>query len=492
MLSSFKRRVKIVATLGPSTCSLQQISGLVSDGLDVARLNFSHGSHDFHRELFRNVREAASQADRHVAIMQDLQGPKLRVGKVKAGGLELKAGDHLLLFPEGAEPRSSLQGRIAVPISAEIAHAIAADLEKGARILFDDGRIATRVIEVRAPEVVVEVELGGRLTDHKGMNLPGTPLSMPCLSEKDLADLKFGLEQGADAVALSFVRSVKDIEILRQEIRKVTNNPPLVIAKIEREEAIEEQDAIVAATDGILIARGDMAVEIGPERVPSVQKSLIRACNERGVPVITATQMLESMISAPTPTRAEASDVANAVFDGTDAVMLSGETAAGQYPREALQTMVRIIQNAEHWKGDYSAHREALPIEGSVLDAIEASAAFSAKQVGAVAIACISNSGLAVRTLAKFRPDVPVLAVLDDAAILRKLAFIWGVRGAVIPKLVPTDDLFSVVEKMFITRGWAQLGDLVVVTAGIPTLRRGTTNMMKVHRIGSANGLHHT
>ena len=370
MLSSYKRRVKIVATLGPSSCSPEQISGLVSDGLDVARLNFSHGSHDFHRDLVSNIRNAATQSDRHVAIMQDLQGPKLRVGKLKDGALVIKPGEQLLLYPEGADIKSSLNGRIAVPISAEIAQAIAADLEKGARILFDDGRIATHVSEVRDSEILVEVELGGRLTDHKGMNLPGTPLSMPCLSEKDLMDLKFGLEQGVDAVALSFVRSVKDIEILKEKIRKITNKPPLVIAKIEREEAIEVQDAIIAATDAILIARGDMAVEIGPERVPSVQKCLIRSCNEQGIPVITATQMLESMMTAPTPTRAEASDVANAVFDGTDAVMLSGETAAGKYPREALQTMVRIIQNAEQWQSSYSVHREAQPIEGSVLDAI--------------------------------------------------------------------------------------------------------------------------
>jgi pyruvate kinase len=305
------------------------------------------------------------------------------------------------------------------------------------------------------------------------------------LTEKDLEDLQFGLSQGVDAVALSFVRTVHDIEIIKEKMRKVTNDPPIVIAKIEREEAIEYMDGIIEISDGLLVARGDMAVEIGAERVPIVQKQLIRACNELGVPIITATQMLESMIGCPTPTRAEASDVANAVFDGTDAVMLSGETAGGKYPVEAVQTMARVILEAERFREVNLRYPETPPLPGSVVDAIGSSASTIARQVGAVAIACLTHSGMAAKTLAKYRPVAPIVAIMDNERMLRRLSFVWGIRGALIPKIVSTDDLFSMVEKVLLSHQWAEPEDLVVVTAGVPTLRRGTTNMVKVHRVGS-------
>jgi pyruvate kinase len=452
--------------------------------MDVARLNFSHGTHDFHSGLIKTVREVSKVAGRSIAIMQDLQGPKIRVGRLQPGGIELKAGDVVLLYPEGSTPKLATHGRIPIPISAEIALPVSKDVQVGARILFDDGKLATRVTQVSPPEMVVEVEVGGKLTDHKGMNLPGTPLSIPCVTEKDFEDLKFGLSQGVDAVALSFVRTAQDIETIKEKMRKIMNDPPIVIAKIEREEAIEYQDSIIEVADGLLVARGDMAVEIGAERVPTVQKQLIHACNELGVPVITATQMLESMISCPTPTRAEASDVANAVYDGTDAVMLSGESASGMYPLESVRTMVRIILEAERSRELHSRHRDCYPQPGSVVDAIENSASVIAEQVGAVAIACLTHSGSAARTLAKHRPEPPIVAIMDNEQTLRRLAFVWGVRGALIPKIVATDDLFAMVEKTLQTHGWAEAEDLVVVTAGIPTLRRGTTNMVKVHRMG--------
>jgi pyruvate kinase len=471
--------------LGPSSSSTEQIQKLIEEGLDVARLNFSHGSHAFHAGLISSVREAAQKAGKHVAIMQDLQGPKLRVGTLPKGGIMLKAGDTILLYPEGATPKTSTHGKIAIPISAEIARAISLDTQKGARILFDDGKIATHAIEVNPPEIVAEVEVGGKLTDHKGMNLPGTPLSIPCVTEKDLEDMKFGVSQGVDAIALSFVRTANDIETVKEKLRKQMNNPPIVIAKIEREEAIEFHESIVEIADGLLVARGDMAVEIGAERVPTVQKQLIRACNELGVPIITATQMLESMISSPTPTRAEASDVANAVFDGTDAVMLSAETASGQYPAEAVRTMARIILETERSAQIYGQKFEKMPVPGSVVDAIEHSASQIANQVGAVAIACITHSGMAARTLAKYRPETPIVAILDNDQMLRRLCFVWGVRSIQIPKIVQTDDLFAMVENVLQANHWAEAEDLVVVTAGIPTLRRGTTNMVKVHRMGA-------
>jgi pyruvate kinase len=488
MLSSSNgnlRKVKIVCTLGPSTSSLEQISQLIQSGMDVARLNFSHGTHEFHRGLIQNIREASRRIGKPVAIMQDLQGPKLRAGVLPKGGIELKAGDVLLLHPEGSTPKTSAQGKILLPISAEIAAPISADVQSGSRILFDDGKIATRVVSANSPEIVVEVEVGGRLTSNKGMNLPGTPLSLPCLTDKDLADLTFGLSEGVDAVALSFVRTVQDVEILKDKIRKQSNEHPIVVSKIEREEAIESMEAIMEVSDALMVARGDLAVEIGAERVPTIQKQLIQGCNELGVPIITATQMLESMISSPTPTRAEASDVANAVFDGTDAVMLSAETASGQYPFDTVQTMARIIVDAERSRDNFSRHRDNMALPGSVVDAIEHSAAGIAKQVGAVAIACLTHSGMAARTLAKYRPATPIVAIMDNEPNLRKLAFVWGVRGAIIPKIVSTDDLFAMVEKVLQTHGWAEAEDLVVVTAGIPTLRRGTTNMVKVHRIGA-------
>jgi pyruvate kinase len=484
---SSKRKVKIVCTLGPSSSSLEQISALVDAGMDIARLNFSHGTHDFHRGLIANIREASKRAGRPITIMQDLQGPKLRAGVLPKGGVTLKNGDIVLLFPEGSTPKTSTQGKIAIPISAEIAQSISVDVQKGARILFDDGKLATRAIEVSPPEIVVQVEVGGTLTSNKGMNLPGTPLSMPCLTDKDLEDLKFGLSQGVDAVALSFVRSVQDITDLRDQMRKHTKDLPLVVAKIEREEAIEYRDSIIEITDALMIARGDMAVEIGAQRVPIVQKQLIQSCNELGVPAITATQMLESMISSPTPTRAEASDVANAVFDGTDCVMLSAESASGQYTTEAVSTMARIVLEAETAMESYSRHHSLIPVPGSVVDAIEHSAASMAHEVGAVAIACLTHSGMAARTLAKYRPNAPIVAIMDDEATLRRLGFVWGVRGAIIPKIVATDDLFAMVETVLQNGKWAEAEDLVVVTAGIPTLRRGTTNMVKIHKVGVQN-----
>ena len=483
-LATNKRRVKIVCTLGPASSQQEQIAALIQDGMDIARLNFSHGTHDFHRGLIQSIRNASQQKAKPVMIMQDLQGPKIRAGTLPPEGIQIKAGDIVLLYPEGATPKTSTTGKIGIPISAEIAQAIALSVQKGARILFDDGKIATHAIAIHPPEIVVEVEVGGRLTSHKGMNLPGTPLSIPCLTDKDLEDLKFGLSQGVDAVALSFARSAQDIEILRNHIKKMSNEMPLLIPKIEREEAIENQGAIIEISDGLLIARGDMAVEIGAERVPIIQKQLISACNQMGVPVITATQMRESMIYCPTPTRAEASDVANAVFDGTDAVMLSGETASGQYPHETVRTMARIVVEAEKMKDYHSRHAQALPMPGSIVDAIEKSAAQMAEQVGAVAIACLTHSGTAARTLAKYRPDAPIVAITDNDSVLRRLALVWGVRGALIPKIVATDDLFLMVETVLKSQGWANNEDLVVVTAGVPTLKRGTTNMVKVHRVG--------
>ncbi len=483
MHTSSKRKVKIVCTLGPSSNTVPQIEKLIRTGLDTARLNFSHGTHDVHRSLFTSVRTAGKNAGKHVAVLQDLQGPKLRLGKLPAEGITLKAGDEVLLYPEGTDPRSSTTGRIPMPISAEIAAPLAKDLRKGSRILFDDGKLSSEVKEIHAPEIVITITVGGKLTSNKGMNLPGTPLSLPCATDKDLKDLKLGLELGVDAVALSFVRTPQDILFVKEFIRKTSNHKPLIVAKIEREEAVYAPEGILEVTDGILIARGDMAVELGAQKVPIIQKMLIKMSNDLGVPVITATQMLESMISCPTPTRAEASDVANAVFDGTDAVMLSAESASGQYPVEAVETMDRIILEAESELDRYSVHHAVTPISGSIVDSIEYSASKIASHVSASAIACLTHSGAAARALAKYRPEIPIVAIMDNEASLRKLAFVWGVNGVLIPELVSTDDLFGMVGRVLVENNRAEEDDLIVVTAGIPTLGRGTTNMIKVHQI---------
>jgi pyruvate kinase len=489
MQRSSKRKVKIVCTLGPSSRTPERIEALVKEGMDVARLNFSHGSHAFHRELFQMVRAASEKCGHFVAIMQDLQGPKLRCGKLPEGGVELKEGDRIVLFPEGSAVKSSLAGgKSSLPISAEIAETLAKDVKPGSRILFDDGKISTEAVAVNAPEIEVVVKVGGRLTSNKGMNLPGTPLSLPCCTEKDLEDLKLGLELGVDAVALSFVRTAQDVEFVKKFIHDHGTHRPLVIAKIEREEAVNEPEAIIDVSDGILIARGDMAVELGADRVPVVQKMLIRACNQLGVPIITATQMLESMVSCPTPTRAEANDVANAVFDGTDAVMLSAETASGQYPMETVQVMAKIIVEAERSASIYSVHAGVQPLPGSIVDSIEFSASRVAQHTGAVAIACLTHSGMAARTLAKYRPETQIVAIMDRPESLRKLSFVWGVQGILIPKIVATDDLFAMVERVLQQSHWAEPEDLVVVTAGVPTLGRGTTNMIKVHRVRMTKG----
>jgi len=486
MSTSLRRRAKIVCTLGPASSTRETIETLIREGMDVARLNFSHGTHEQHKKNIDLIRKAAQARNKPIAIMQDLQGPKMRIGNVGDDGLLVQTGDRLLLFPEGSKPKKVGKGRIPLPITSEYAEIISKSVRKGSKILFDDGKIAATVVDVYPPEFVIEVENSGKLTNHKGMNLPGTPLPIPCLTPKDLKDLEFGLKNGVDAVALSFVRSPSDIDELHAKIKKFSNKRPLVVAKFEQEEAVEHLDEILMKIDVLLIARGDMAVEMGPENVPTIQKKLIFACNQRGVPVITATQMLESMVSSPTPTRAEASDVANAVYDGTDAVMLSAETASGQYPVETVQTMVRIILEAERSREENSRHtleREEAP---SIVDAIERSAAKIAEKVGARCIACITRSGTAARTLAKYRPSSSMLAIVDNEETLRRLAFVWGVRGVVIPEIGATDDLFEEVESLVRKHGFADPEDLIVVTAGVPTLKKGTTNMVKVQRIGAA------
>lgn len=484
MQNSVGRRVKIVATLGPSSQSEERLRALISSGLDVARLNFSHGDYDFFKGLIQKIRTLSVEYGRPVAIMQDLQGPKLRMGMLPEEGVNIESGSRWILHAGGIQLEKNT-----LPVQQEVAEGVFPDLRPGHRILFDDGKLEASVLRRDGDTVSVEFKTGGNLRSKKGVNFPDTPLRMSCLTSKDLKDLEFGLQQEVDAVALSFVRSSDNVTELKELIAKNhVGIRPWVVAKIERPEALEEIDRIIRETDVLLVARGDMAVEVGNERVPMIQKDLITRCNLAGVPVITATQMLESMIQNPSPTRAEATDVANAVFDGTDAVMLSGETASGSYPVEALAMMAKIVVEAERYRNRYARVQEILPERGSAVESIEFSASRIADHVNAKAIVCITHSGMAARVASKYRPQKRIVAIMDEPIALRRLALVWGVEGVLIQNLVDTDNLFPMVEEALKNHQIAKDGDVIVITAGIPTLQRGTTNMIKVHVMGERAG----
>jgi pyruvate kinase len=470
-----KRKVKIICTLGPS-CHPTTLSGMIDAGMDLARFNFSHGTQAFHQHLMDCVRKEAIQKNQSIGTLQDLRGPKLRLGAL-IQDVELEPGEKVVLYPEGNQAPSSN----ALPIDHNTARLLLRYSQKKAKLLFNDGQVQGHIQKIKTQEIHVEIEKGGWVGSHKGINIPGSSLPMPCLTRKDLEDLKFGLREKVDMIALSFVQSPKDIQLLRKKIKSFSNWMPLLVTKIEREEALDCLDSILNVSEAILIARGDMAVEIGAQRVPFIQKKIIHACNLRGLPVITATQMLESMIHTSAPTRAEASDVANAVWDGTDAVMLSGETATGKYPVEAVKTMAQIILEAE--KTPYTAPTRT---SNSTVEAIEKSAAQIALDIQAKAIACFTHSGQAAITLAKYRPKTPIVAITDQASILRRLSAVWGIRGIVIPKLAPTDALLELIIRALKDHGWVKDRDQIVITAGIPTLKRATTNMIQVHRIGDS------
>ena len=433
------RRAKIVCTLGPASANPEMIRELMRRGLDVARLNCSHGSHEELTRMVKLVREASEELARPVAILLDLQGPKIRIGKFKDGPVVVKPGDKITVTTNEKEQCSAT--RLSTTYKE-----LAQDVKAGDRILLDDGNVELRVLSTDSLEVQTEVVFGGKLSNHKGMNLPGVKTSVPSLTEKDKADLLHGLELNVDYVALSFVRQPSDVREVQQLIHTHLKNVP-VIAKIEKPEAVKNIDDIIAVADGIMVARGDMAVEISPQMVPSAQKMIIHKCNVAGIPVILATQMLESMIDHARPTRAEASDVANAVFDGADALMLSAETASGKYPAETVRIMTDIIKQAERDRESLLVRKPAEPPVISIPDAIEHAAAQVAMETGAKAIVCVTNSGKAAQAISKFRPKVPVFAITDRREVLQRLALIWGVKGVLIPKVLPEVDALTMAEK---------------------------------------------
>ena len=463
-------RTKIVCTLGPATATPDVLRSLMEAGLNVARLNFSHGTHDEHARVIAMVREAAAALGRPVAILGDLQGPRIRIGDLDAPRVVSDGEDIVLVAGEHAAPGQ-------FPTTYD--H-LCDDVKVGDRILVDDGLIELVALEVHKPLVTARVLHGGTIKSHKGMNLPGVAVSAPSITEKDWADVEFAVAQQLDYLALSFVRRAADIAELRTKIPKEM----LVIAKIEKDSALENIESIVRASDAVMVARGDLGVELPFEEVPIAQKRIIALCNRLGRPVITATQMLESMITNPRPTRAEASDVANAILDGTDAVMLSAETAAGQYPRLAVEAMARIITEIESKPNPIRrAERRSPEAAMSTEFAIAAASIAALNMLSAPCMMVITKSGFTARIVASQRPGVPILALTDSPLTHRQLALVWGVIPALVPHCDSYDQMVKIGLRQIQEHGLAGPGARIVVTAGVPFDMPGQTNLVKVETV---------
>jgi pyruvate kinase len=473
------RRAKIIATLGPASADPAVLEKLLDLGVDVARLNFSHGRHEDHAQMLDKVRAASRQLGKAIAVLQDLQGPKIRTGPLKAGkaGVRIRSGDELVITTEDEVLGDEKLVSTTYPHLAE-------DVRAGDRLLVDDGLLEFRVLSTDGVRARVEVVEGGILGEHKGINLPGVALRAEALSEKDRADVAFGISHGVDYVALSFVRTPADVQLCRAEMERAGRVVP-IIAKIEKPEALDNIDAIIAAADGVMVARGDLGVEILPERVPGLQKKICQKANAAGKPVIVATQMLNSMIEHPRPTRAEASDVANGVWDGADAVMLSGETASGSYPLLSVQMMDRIVREAEE---DIAPHPVGLPTrlgdaQSPDSEVIAAAACEAAAVSRAVAICCFTLRGETARLLARFRPHVPIVAFSPDQAIRRRLALYWGVVPKVMEPVKNADLMAELVSDRLLEEGSVKPGDRVVLVHGSPLGIPGHTNSIRLHEI---------
>ncbi|NOZ78658.1 MAG: pyruvate kinase [Acidobacteria bacterium] len=464
------RKTKIVCTLGPATNSAPAIEALITAGMDVVRLNFSHGTREEHRATIRLVRQIAHKLGRQVAILQDLCGPKIRLGVLPDAGVTIHRGDTVTLTGAPAP------GGDALPVSYPY---LAEDVHPGDPILLADGLVALTVTGMEGNLVRCRVEMGGTLSSHKGVNLPGSNLRIPAVTDKDRLDLAIGLEEGVDFVALSFVRTEEDLDPALKILDTVSHRP-MVIAKIEKPEAVHRLDAILARVDGVMVARGDLGVELPVEQVPLIQKKIIRAAVLAAKPVITATQMLRSMVSSPRPTRAEASDVANAILDGTDAVMLSEESAVGQFPVEAVATLDRIARAVEP---AIDVERFLIRHPGQSLrevpEAIGHAACWLARDVGATTIVASTASGATARLVARFRPAVPVIGLTPDEHVERQLCLSWGVIPARCPQYDTADAMIDVARTWLLDNRMARRGDTFILTAGLPVNVRGTTNMVK-------------
>ncbi len=466
------KKTKIVCTIGPASSSEKMISDLIDAGMDVARMNFSHSDHATHKKVFDSLRICEQRSGRPLGILADLQGPKIRTGKMKDGPFDVHTGDKLYINTKN----DFLGTREEISTTYK---SLITDIEVGHKVLIDDGKILLKVISKEAERALLEVIVGGTIKDNKGINLPGTPVTAPALSEKDIDDLKFALSLGVDYIALSFVRRASDLEIARQYMHGTFTG---LIAKIERPEAIKNIDEIIEACDGIMIARGDMGVELDTERVPIIQKELIRKMNMLGKPVITATQMLESMIENPRPTRAEASDVANAVLDGTDAVMLSAESASGKYPLESVSIMSKIIHEAETIYSNYALHRRAnRPTEINERIALGTAAEQIADFIGAKGIVNFTRSGLSARVAAQFRPQVPIFSFTPFLMTARKMNLLRGVYPFIIPIMDKFTDMINYMQQKLSSEEFLNAGDKVVILSGTPGGEANTVDFVQIY-----------
>jgi pyruvate kinase len=470
------RRAKIVATLGPAASSYEQIRAIIDAGVDVCRMNLSHGDYTVHEGVYANIRKAANDSGRAVAVMVDLQGPKIRLGKFEGGPYDLAVDDIFKITTEEILGTKELSGTTYKGLPN--------DVKPGDFLLIDDGKVKVEVVESDGTVVTTKVIVAGPVSNNKGINLPGVAVNVPALSEKDEADLRWGLRLGTDLIALSFVRNAEDInrvhEIMAEEGRKVP-----VIAKIEKPQAVEALEGIVDAFDAIMVARGDLGVELPLEAVPIVQKHAVELARRMAKPVIVATQMLESMIHSPVPTRAETSDVANAVLDGADAVMLSGETSVGEYPVVTVQTMARIVSSTEEHGLERIAPLTNKPrTQGG---AITLAAIEVAEFVDAKYLCIFTESGDSARRMARLRSSIPMLAFTPEPAIRRRLALTWGVQTYLVDRVTHTDSMFGQVDDILLGQGLAEIGDKVVVISGSPPGIAGSTNDIRVHRIGDAH-----
>ena len=482
------RRTKMICTIGPSSNTPDVLRELIAAGMDLARLNFSHGTQEVHRAACQAIRSLAAEAGRNVAVMADLQGPKMRTGPLKGGGpVALNEGAILCVTTRNVPGDAAC-------VSTTYAN-LPNDVKAACRLLIADGAMELRVERVDGPDVHCRIMRGGELGEHKGINLPGVNVSAPSLTEKDIEDLAFALNLGVDYVALSFVRYPDDLRLLRERIdglcagKSENGGRPGVVAKIERPEALENIEEILSLSDAVMVARGDLGIEVCLDDIPQIQKGLIRKCNAHGLPVITATQMLESMMTNPRPTRAEVSDVANAIYDGADAVMLSGETAAGRFPLEAARTMADIAERADNAIAAAPVDSSHYPVDspvwrGSHSGAIAQAVARIAAQLEIARVVCFTKSGHTARAIARCRPHTPITAITLSENTLRRCALVWGVDALRSTEVKNVDQMFGMVDGLVLEHGLAKPGDSIIVVGGTPLAVGSVTNFLKLHTVG--------